>query len=65
MHASSVILIAFFTAAVTSVGTTLVVQRVTAEAAAPSAAPAAEAVVPDFSGLLEADARGRGSLHIG
>ena len=57
MHASSVILIAFFTAAVTSVGTTLVVQRVTAETAAPSAAPAAEAVVPDFSGLLEADAR--------
>ena len=56
MNASSVILIAFFTAAVTSVGTTLVVQHVQAVAPAPSAA-ANESIVPDFSGLVEADAR--------
>jgi eukaryotic-like serine/threonine-protein kinase len=56
MHASSVILIAFATAAVTSVGTTLLVQRVTAPPA-PSAHAATEVVVPDFSGLTESDAR--------
>jgi eukaryotic-like serine/threonine-protein kinase len=55
MHASSVILIAFATAAVTSVGTTLLVQRMSG--AAPVSAPATEVVVPDFSGLTEADAR--------
>jgi eukaryotic-like serine/threonine-protein kinase len=57
MHASSVILIAFATAVVTSVGTTLLVQRMSAGAPDASAAVATEVVVPDFSGLTEADAR--------
>jgi eukaryotic-like serine/threonine-protein kinase len=57
MHASSVILIAFATAAVTSVTTTLLVQRISAGGAPSSEAVATEVVVPDFSGLTETDAR--------
>jgi eukaryotic-like serine/threonine-protein kinase len=56
MHASSVILIAFATAAVTSVVTTLLVQRMSGADPVVSAA-ATEVVVPDFSGLTETDAR--------
>lgn len=57
MNASSVILIAFFTAALTSVGTTLLTQRLNGAPPVASAAPAEEPIVPDFVGVLEADAR--------
>lgn len=56
MNASSVILIAFATAVLTSIATTLVTQRIGMGAAVESAAKQ-EVVVPDFSGLTESDAR--------
>jgi eukaryotic-like serine/threonine-protein kinase len=54
LHASTVIVIAFATAVVTSIGTTLLTQRVSGGAAV---GPTSEVIVPDFSGLTEADAR--------
>lgn len=57
MNASSVILIAFITAVVTSIGTTLITQRMSTVVAAEVANASQEVIVPDFSGLTEADAR--------
>ncbi len=59
MNASTVILIAFFTSAVTATGTALVLARAGMLTPAPAAADAEGSgeIVPDFSGLAEADAR--------
>ena len=56
MNASSVILIAFFTAVASSVGTVFVMQKGGVLAPEPAAA-AAEQVVPDLVGLGESEAR--------
>lgn len=64
MNPSTVILVAFFTSAVTATGTVLVLQKagVIAPAAATSAASEpALVVVPDFTGVTEADARANGA----
>src|SRR5262245_12192386 len=56
MNASSVILIAFFTALVTAIGTVLVMKQGGMLTSAPVAA-AENQVVPDLVGLAEAEAR--------
>jgi beta-lactam-binding protein with PASTA domain len=61
MNASTVILIAFFTSAVTATGTVLLLQKAGALAPAAAAASAGQdaslVVVPDFTGVAEVDAR--------
>jgi len=66
VNPSSVFLIAFFTAAVTSVGTTLLTQRLNGAAPVASAAPVTEeAIVPDLLGVTESDARvNAGVAHV-
>lgn len=65
MNASTVILIAFFTSVATAAGTVVLLQKagMVAPAAAASAAPEAGlVVVPDFTGVTEADARANGAV---
>jgi eukaryotic-like serine/threonine-protein kinase len=65
MHASTVILIAFFTSAVTATGTVLVLQKagvIGPPTAASAASEAALVVVPDFTGITEADARANAAV---
>jgi beta-lactam-binding protein with PASTA domain len=60
MNASTVILIAFFTSAVTATGTVLLLQKAGALAPAATASAGADeslVVVPDFTGVAEVDAR--------
>jgi serine/threonine-protein kinase len=60
MNASSVILIAFFTALVTTIGTVFVMKQ-GGLFAQPAAASADEQVVPDLVGLAESEARANAS----
>jgi beta-lactam-binding protein with PASTA domain len=57
MNASSVILIAFFTALVTAVGTVFIMKQGGMLTSAPAAAAAENQVVPDLVGLGETEAR--------
>jgi eukaryotic-like serine/threonine-protein kinase len=62
MNGSTVILVAFLTAAVTSGGSVYVIERY---GILPSRAPVAETTVPDLHGVSEADARANtAALHI-
>jgi beta-lactam-binding protein with PASTA domain len=65
MNASTVILIAFFTSAATAAGTVVLLQKagVIPPAAAAAAAPDQTlTVVPDFTGVTEADARANAAV---
>lgn len=55
MHPSTVILIAFFTSALTATGAVFVLEQY--DVFKPKAQPVAEAVVPDLRGMTEPDAR--------
>jgi serine/threonine-protein kinase len=55
MHPSTIILIAFFTSALTATGTVFVLEQY--DVFKPKAQAVAEAVVPDLRGMTDADAR--------
>ena len=59
MHPSTVVLIAFFTSAVTATGTVYVMERY--GVLTPKAQVASDALVPDLRGLVESDARSSAS----
>jgi serine/threonine-protein kinase len=61
MNASSVILIAFFTALVTTIGSVFVMKQGGMLTPEPASSAAAEQVVPDLVGLAESEARANSS----
>jgi serine/threonine-protein kinase len=61
MNASSVILIAFFTALITTIGSIFVMKQGGMLTPEPAAVAAADQVVPDLVGLSEAEARANSS----